>query len=185
MVQYKDYVAGWFASSIHEFIRVFPLDSKKLKYALISCLDSESNVVSLLKSSRDHGSLTNYGQTVGKGLLVPTKRLLEIDSGNPLFFGFDEIWFFPRDRIQPKPESTWLVGPQRITQEGMNALGSWVVGSACSLALGDGVGLNFIIKARGLVGHMLSFSMGQPEPTLRHAHTFEEQPWNPELVDDQ
>jgi hypothetical protein len=182
VVQHQDYVAGWIASSIHDFIRVFPLNSNKLNYVLISSLDSESDVVSLLDSSAEHRTLTTHGQAVGKGLLIPTKRLLEINSDNQIFFGFDEVWFFPNDRVQPKPESASLVGPKRMTQEGMNDLGNWLVSNSCSLALGDGVGLNFIMKARGLVKQMLSFSMSQSEPTLQDTHAFEEEAWNPETL---
>jgi hypothetical protein len=181
MIQYKDYVAGWIAGSIHNFIKVFPSKSRKMEYALISRLDSESDIVSLRESSAELSSLAGNGRFVGKALLLPTRRLLEFNSGGQVFFGFDEVWFFPTDQIQPKPESASLVGPNRVTQGRMNVLGSWLVGNSCSLALGDGVGLNFIIKARGLVRHMLSFSLKQPEPTLRHA--FDEEPWNPESIE--
>src|SRR5262249_35551377 len=153
-----------------------PRRSNKMKYALVSRLDSESDIASLLGSSAELGSLADGGRFLGKGLLIPTRRLLEVNSDHRVFFGVDEVWFFPTDRIQPKPELASLVGPHRITQKKMSALGSWMDSNSCSLALGDGVGLNFIIKARGLVRHMLSFSLAQPEPTSRHA--FEEEPWN-------
>ena len=66
-----------------------------------------------------------------------------------LFFGFDEIWFFPSDRVAPKPESVWIVGPKRIDQTKLDRLGPWMSDTGCSLALGDGAGLNVIVKARG------------------------------------
>jgi hypothetical protein len=36
----------------------------------------------------------------------------------------------------------------------------------CSLGLGDGVGLNLIVKASGLVRKIIAHSLLQPEPTL-------------------
>jgi hypothetical protein len=180
MIQFKDYVAGWLAGSINDFIKVFPKQSRTMEYALISRLDSESDIVSLRRSCKELGFLADNGRFVGKGLLVPTRRLREVNSEHQVFLGFDEVFFFPTDQIQPKPESASLVGPNRVTQRRMNVLGNWLVTSSCSLALGDGVGLNFIVKARGLVRHMLSFSLEQPEPTLRHS--FEQEPWDPQGI---
>lgn len=176
MVKYKDYVAGWIAGSIREFLEVFPRNSSRMNYVLISSLDSEVHVSSMLQESEKLKALAAYGRIVGKGLLVPTKRLL--DARDEILFGFDELSFFPTDRVEPKPESASLVGPNRISQEQLNTLGEWMVKSSCSLALGDGVGLNFVLKARGLVSHLLAFTAEQPEPSLRYC--FEEAPWNPE-----
>jgi len=43
------------------------------------------------------------------------------------------------------------------------------------MALGDGEGLNIIVKARGLVKHLLGQSISQPAPTLRNRLEFEEE----------
>jgi len=90
--------------------------------------------------------------------------LISANLKTQLFFGFDEVWFFPGDKISPKPASAWLVGPARIAQEKLNRLNAWMSSNSCSLALGDGEGLNFIIKARGLVKHLLEHSIEQRQP---------------------
>src|SRR5207247_1030233 len=97
---------------------------------------------------------------------LPTKLLLEANARSRLFFGFDELWLFPQDGIQPKPDSAVLVGPGRMAQKRLGELGKWLNRNQCSLALGDGEGLNFIVKARGLVGALLGHSLEQPEPAL-------------------
>jgi hypothetical protein len=74
------------------------------------------------------------------------------------------VWFFPHDKISPKPKIAWLVGPNRIDQTNLNKIGSWITENECSLAMGDGDGLNFIVKAHGLVKYMLAYSMSQPQP---------------------
>ena len=163
-VHYEDYVAGWLDSSIHEFLEVFPASSKKMDYALITCLDSNLNPATLLHKSPELKPLAPMAQLLGRGLLVPTKALLEVNSRNQLFFGFDELWFFPSEPIEPKPASAWLVGPSRVEQTKLDKLGKWISSNACSLGLGDGDGLNFVVKARGLVRHLLVHSMGQPPP---------------------
>ena len=159
---YKDYVAGWLDSSIHEFMEHFPRTSTRMTFALITCLDSNLDPMSLLSKSPELKSLARDVKPVRKAILLPTERLL--DAGSQLFFGFDEVWFFPSEKIKPKPESAWLVGPKRIDQAKLDKLGHWMADNDCSLALGDGDGLNLIVKARGLVRYLIGYSMGQSQP---------------------
>jgi hypothetical protein len=166
MVQYQNYVAGWLDTSIHDFLGTFPPTFANTKYALVSCIDSNRDVSSLLPKSPELKPLATRARALGKGLLVPTKLLLEVDSSQQLFFGFDEVWFFPSKQIEAKPESAWLVGPARMDQRRLDDLGRWMSNNSCSLALGDGEGLNYIVKAQGLVKQLLGHSIEQPEPTM-------------------
>ncbi|MGC8641554.1 MAG: hypothetical protein ACP5XB_16940 [Isosphaeraceae bacterium] len=167
MVSYKDYIAGWLDSSIREFFDSFPRESKKMQYALITCLDSRSDPASLLHESPELEPLIANAELLEGGLLVPTKKLLEDGSHNRIFYGFDEIWFFESRITEPRPSAAWLVGPRRIDQTTINKLGPWMSANRCSMALGDGEGLNLIIKARGLVSHLIGQSLGQPAPAAR------------------
>jgi hypothetical protein len=164
MVSYKHYIAGWLDSSIRDFLEAVPPRFDSMRYALITCLDSNRKPESLLKKSPELHSIATEARSLGGGLLLPTKALLTTESQSQLFFGFDEIWFFPSEVHMPKPNSAWLVGPARIDQKKLDRLGEWLSDTGCSLALGDGEGLNFIIKARGLVRHLLGHSLEQPPP---------------------
>jgi hypothetical protein len=137
-----------------------------MEFALITCLDSNLEPISLLEQSPALGLVKSVARPLGNGLLVPTRLLREADSQNQIFFGFDEVRFFPSDAIKPKPNAAWLVGPARIGKEALDSLGEWMAENSCSLALGDGVGLNFITKARGLTRLLLSQSIDQPEPSV-------------------
>ena len=161
MVYAKDYVAGWLDSSINDFLNVLPPNTNSAKYALVTCLDSNLEPKSLLKRDPGLWGLSDEIKPVGKAILIPTASLISKHLTNQLFYGFDEIWFFPSDSISPKPASAWLVGPARIAQRKLDRLSGWMTDNSCSLALGDGEGLNFIIKARGLVKHLLGHSIEQ------------------------
>lgn len=163
IVSYKDYVAGWLDSSIHDFLEVLSPRTVRTKYALITCLDSNPNPASLLDKSPELKSIANEMEVLGTGLLLPTKLLLEIDSGRRIFFGFDEVWFFPNKSIEPKPSSVFLVGPARLNRAKLEKLGKWMADNACSMALGGGEGLNFVVRAHGLVKFLLGYSIEQPE----------------------
>ncbi len=166
IVTYKDYVAGWLDTTIHDFLEELPADGASTKYAMITCLDSNRNPASLLDKSPELKSLRDRIETRGTGLLLRTENLLEAESRRPIFFGFDEIWFFPNKSIRPKPESLSLVGPARPTRGRFNKLGKWMADNSCSMALGGGEGLNFVVRARGLVKLLLGFSIGQSDPLL-------------------
>lgn len=171
MVHYKNYVAGWLDSSIHDFLAVLPTPSASAKYALITCLDSNVDPRSLLGKSPELKGVASDAKPLGKGLILPTRLLLEADAARQIFFGFDELWFFPNDQIQPKPEAVRLVGPARIDGKQLGKLGRWMSANSCSLALGDGEGLNLIVKARGLVKYLLAHSIEQSQPTLTTLET--------------
>jgi hypothetical protein len=162
MVHFKDYVAGWLDSSISDFLRQFLRTSEKLKYALVTSLDSDETPSKLLVTSPELKPIAKKAKRLGDGFIVPTSLILKSDA--TLFYGFDEVWFFPDDKISAKPKSAWVVGPNRLDQSSLNEFGSWLSANRCSLALGDGDGLNFIVKARGLVRYLLAHSIFQPEP---------------------
>lgn len=165
MVNYKDFVAGWIDSSIHALFHELPRTGKSLQYTLITCIDSNRDPHSLLTRSPELRSILKKAQQVGTGVLVPTQLLLEVDSKTQIFFGFDEVWFFPNKQITPKPASSSLVGPGRIDKTKLKKLGPWMSENSCSLGLGDGEGLNFVVRARGLVRYLLGHSIEQERPT--------------------
>ena len=50
IVQHGKYVAGWLDSSIHDFLEVFTPGSASTAFALITCLDSNLEPTSLLRT---------------------------------------------------------------------------------------------------------------------------------------
>ncbi|HUY92620.1 MAG TPA: hypothetical protein VMV10_28025 [Pirellulales bacterium] len=166
IVSVRGYVAGWLDSSIHDFLEVLPPRDASTKYALITCLDSNPNPASLRNTSPELKPIASKLKILGNGLLLPTKLLLETESSNPIFFGFDEVWFFPSKNIGPKPPAASLVGPARLDQPRLEILGKWLADNSCSLGLGGGEGLNFVVRAQGLAGFLLGHSLGQRDPAL-------------------
>jgi hypothetical protein len=119
----------------------------------------------LLSKSPELSAYKSDITTLGQGLLLPTSVLLTAESSNHILFGFDEVSFFPHPDIRPKPAGAGLVGPTRISQKRIDSLGEWMESNACTLALGDGEGLNFILQARGLVRYLIGSTIQQPVPT--------------------
>jgi hypothetical protein len=167
LTHHKEYVAGWLDSSIEEFLDTFPRNSESAAYALITCLDSSPDPASLLQKNPTFRAALNGATTLKKGLLLPSKVLHKASLRSQLFVGFDEIWFFPTPEIEPKPESFSIVGPHRVDQEVLDNLGPWMEANGCSLALGDGEGLNLIVKAYGLAKFVIAQSLVQPEPSFK------------------
>jgi hypothetical protein len=166
LISHKHYVAGWLDSSIHDFLSVLSPKSASTKYALITCLDSNRIPASLRDKSPELKSIASKTAVLGTGLLVCTERLVGADSEKQIFFGFDEVWFFPSKSIAPKPESVSLVGPARLDQGRLKRIGKWMSDNSCSMGLGGGEGLNFVVQARGLVRYLLGHSIEQPQPSF-------------------
>jgi hypothetical protein len=156
-------VAGWLDSSIHDFLEAFADVPDSTAYALVTCLDSQPNTASLLRRSPDLRSVARKCQLVGHAILLPTATLLEANAQTPLFTGFDEVWFFPNDTIEPKPDSAWLVGPNRISRSKLQVLGPWMRKNNCTLGLGDGEGLNVAVKGHEMARYLIAHSLSQPQ----------------------
>ncbi len=169
IVAYKQYVAGWLDSTIHDFLPSLSSADASTKYALITCLDSHRSPADLRSKSPELKRIAKKLEVVGTGLLLPTELLLEMDAANRIFFGFDEVWFFPGSDIEPKPPAATLVGPARLNRTRLKEMGKWLADGQCSLALGGGEGLNFVVKAHGLVGSLLGHTIEQPESAYASA----------------
>jgi len=162
MPSYKDYIAGWINSSVRTFMEDFPRTSSRMRYALITSLDSDSQPARMLDRINGAFEFPKGTEALGGGLLIPTASMLREHAFRDLFFGFDEVWFFPERPRRPRPPGCSIVGPRRVDQRKLDVLGPWMARESCSLALADGVGLNFIVKARGLVRYLLSQSGDAP-----------------------
>jgi len=162
VVRYEDYVAGWLDSSISDFLELLPDAPPGMVFALVTCLDSNLNPASLLRKSPALRPVAREARRVGHAILLRTEVLLEVNSRSSLFHGFDEVWFFPGDDIGPKPDTAWLVGPYRSDRPKLRALGPWMGKNNCSLGLGDGEGLNVVVKEGDMAKRLIAHSLSQP-----------------------
>ncbi len=163
MASREGYTAGWLDSSIHDFLIDLPRAFPSMATALITAIDSSPDVVGLLDRSPELRGIKPIAEPLGRGIVVPTRVLLEREKTHPIFFGFDEVWFCRKPPRAPRPDSvSMLYGPGRVREEELERIALWMAQSDCSLGLGDGLGLNFVIKARGLVQHLLSHTLQEP-----------------------
>jgi hypothetical protein len=84
--------------------------------------------------------------------------LLAAERRKGLFFGFDEVWFFPRASARPKPSDLVITGPQRISTDLAAKAITWMRRTGCTLGLGDGAGMNFCARLEGVAGYLLRAS---------------------------
>jgi hypothetical protein len=126
----SDYVTGWLDSTVHDFLETSFAPSSNTKFALITCLDSNLQPADMLASSPELSALKPDAQTIGSALLVPTSTLLRLPR---VFYGFDEVWFFPSKDVLPKPSDFSLVGPKRIDPVRLQVLEPWMTSQRASL----------------------------------------------------
>lgn len=162
MITHKTYVAGWLNMTIADVLNNFPRTYKRLEYALITCIDSNKKPASIFEISPELNKLKGVAMPLGQGLILKTSHLLSANKRHAIFYGFDEVWFFPNMVRVEKPDTSWIVGPSRVDAQTFKELGTWMTETSCSLAIGGGAGLNFILKANGLVRHIVGLSVEQP-----------------------
>lgn len=161
LVSHEDCVAGWLDGSIHGFLE-FVAPTSMAQYALVTCLGNDQAPALLLEKDKVLEPLRPQAQIIGNGFLVPTNLLLEADVWQQIFTGFDEVFFFPTKFIgRPKPESASLVGPGRVTQFMLDLFGKWLSDYSCSLGIGDGGGLNFVVRTHTFNKLLLGYSIQQ------------------------
>ena len=165
-INYKEYVAGWLDTTVHDFVNELSVDSTELQYCLIACLDSNPNPASILRSGPELKAIASETLVIGTGLLLPTERLLKACRRKQVFFGFDELWFFPGNDVEPKPDRLNLLGPARVDQRRLRSLGKWMDANTCSFGIGGGEGLNFVIRATGPARDLLGHSIVQTPHTI-------------------
>ena len=162
-----EYVAGWIDTTIHDFLSDIDEPSSSMSYVLVTCLDSCFDVASLLKRSESLAGLSKQYQQIGSGVLLTIRQLLAAERRTRIFFGFDEIWFFPHPPNRPKPHEIVITGPNRINDPVPDRLTGWMQTSGCSLGLGDGTGMNFCARLRGVARHLVS-ALSEANSTAYH-----------------
>ncbi|MBX9680445.1 MAG: hypothetical protein K2X38_16930 [Gemmataceae bacterium] len=160
IVTCKGFVAGWLDISLPELLDSIDV-SHETRWAVISTLDSQPNPASLLKKSPELRKLAKQITVLGDSLLLRAESLFEANRQSPLFFGFDEVWLFPDEPLEDKPEGSSIVGPGRLSSKRLRPLGSWLEANRCSLGLGGGEGVNFVVPAHGLARDLLGCTLKQ------------------------
>ena len=156
MIRTTSYCAGWMDSSIHRFLDDMGPPLSSMKYTLITCLDSSFDVSSMLPTSETLRPLKELAVTKGNGILVSTKKLLAAERSGRIFHGFDEVWFVSSQDVAAKPKRICISGPTTLTADPPQETVKWMERNGCSLGLGDGSGLNFIAKLRGVAKYLVN-----------------------------
>jgi hypothetical protein len=152
------FTAGWIDTTIHDFFAEIEAPPSTMAYTLLTCLDSSFDLRTVMEKSQALQSLKGSCKIIGHGALVPTRQLLKAERRNRIFFGFDEVWFFPRPPVRPKPQELVITGPNRITADLLAHVSKWMQKTGCSLGLGDGTGMNFCARIGGMAGYLLRAS---------------------------
>jgi hypothetical protein len=166
MTETTSYTVGWIDTTIHDFLSGIEEPSSDMSYALVTCLDSSFDVAAVAARHPELKSLQkqNKLKTVGRGILLKTHYLAALDRRQRLFFGFDEVWFSSRPLSKPKPKQVIITGPNRIEAPQLRRVAEWMQSNAISLGLGDGTGLNFCARLRG-VAKLLVTSLNENDLT--------------------
>ena len=163
MAGHSDYMAGWINTTIHDFLQEIDEIAFSMAYALITYLDSNPDVASVFEKSKSLSGLKEKHRVVGTSALVTTRQLLAAERKHRLFYGFDEVWFFPYYDVTIKPDDLVITAPYSIESQKIEQHHRWLVSNKCSLGIGDGVGMNYCLKIRGVAKYIVqAINEGNP-----------------------
>jgi hypothetical protein len=138
-----DLIVGWVDTSIRDLLRADTSELTRFTYWLVTSIDSTTDLTRHATAQAivaQHASCAFLGQ----GVLIPGKAVASIAAHFDLFNGFDEAWLFAIKPDTSKPAGLSTVAPLNLGSDAVPPLlASWMKQSTCSLALGDGVGLNY------------------------------------------
>src|SRR5437016_404680 len=109
MARPHQYTVGWLDSSIHAVVPTIGEPPASMAYALITCLDSSRDLPLMRETSKHLRQFRGQGELIGRGLLLPTRLLVAAEPRDALFFGYDEVWFFPKPDVSPKPDAFSII----------------------------------------------------------------------------
>lgn len=156
MSRQAEYMVGWIDTTVHDFLSEIGEPTSSMAYALITCLDSSFDLSSFWEGSKRPVKLKGKCKLVGEGLLMTTRQLLAIERQHRLFFGFDEVWFFSKPPITSKPENLVITGPDHVNPREIEQNSEWLRSNNCSLGVGDGIGMNYCLRVRGVARHVVT-----------------------------
>ncbi len=158
-----EYLTGWINTTIHDFLEEIAEPISSMEYALVTYLDSSPEVASIFDKSEQWTGLRGKYRAVGAGALLKTRQLLAAQRRRRIFFGFDEVWFFPGSAISSKPESFVITAPCSLEAEQIGRHSEWLVSNKCSLGIGDGEGMNYCLRIRGPARYVIqAINEGHP-----------------------
>jgi hypothetical protein len=140
----EQYSTGWFDSTIGDLVQGDVGLIARFQYVLISSLDSVMDLASSRIGSKLFLAVPGCRQ-LGKGILLPGLSLTPAARAFSLFVGFDEIWCFDVAPTLSKPDELSILPPPEFRSSAPSAaVLEWMLATGCRLALGDGIGLNYV-----------------------------------------
>lgn len=139
-------IVGWLDSSIGFLLRNDADVLERFSWVLVTSIDSSKEMTDMITAKRmvERCDGCSFLDTA---LILPGANLARIAREYNLFNGFDEVWCFEEVPPSTKPADLWIVAPLNLNQEDApRALGQWMRASGCTLALGDGIGLNYVTQ---------------------------------------
>jgi len=130
--------------SVRAWLEEHQVTVARLPFILISTIDSNRPVADMpwavAKGRSDPGWALSTSPLVISG--SSTVELLDQN----LFTGFDELWVPAQMPVTDPPDDANLVAPRALDVEVPPAVLAWLTLSGCRLGVGDGEGMNYVVR---------------------------------------
>ena len=117
----------------------------RLPYILISSFDSDRRVADMPWAVARGRSDPGWALSTSP-LVISGSSTVDLLGDQNLFTGFDELWVPAQMPVIDPPDDANLVAPRALDVEVPPAVLAWLTLSGCRLGVGDGDGMNYVVR---------------------------------------
>ena len=117
----------------------------RLPYILISSFDSDRRVADMPWAVARGRSDPGWALSTSP-LVLSGSSTVDLLGDQRLLTGFDELWVPAQMPVSAPPDDASLVAPRDLDQESPPAVLAWLTLSGCRLGVGDGDGMNYVVR---------------------------------------
>ena len=118
---------------------------RDLPYVLISSIDGDTQVSDMRWVTARRLDAPDWALSLSP-LVISGASTVDLLADNNLFTGFDELWIPSGLPVVQPPDEARLVAPLELDTEVPTEVLAWLKNSRCRLGVGDGYGMNYVVR---------------------------------------
>jgi len=131
--------------SVRAWLEEHQVTVARLPLILISTFDSDRRVADMPWAVAKGRSDPGWALSTSP-LVISGSSTVDLLGDQNLFTGFDELWVPAQMPVIDPPDDANLVAPRDLDVEVPPAVLAWLTLSGCRLGVGDGEGMNYVVR---------------------------------------
>jgi len=131
--------------SVRAWLEEHRVSVARLPFIMISTIDSDRRVADMPWAVAKGRSDPGWALSTSP-LVISGSSAVDLLEDPNLFTGFDELWVPTQIPVIDPPDDANLVAPRDLDVEVPPSVLAWLTLSGCRLGVGDGEGMNYVVR---------------------------------------